>query len=254
MKEKIAEQAKKLLERKRVCGFLALRQEGGQVGPYLFTDPAQLDQLHLGDGDEPGDCRYSLVKLLSRLLLQAPGESFAILVRGCDERALMRLYHDDRVTPLNPRRVVPLGFSCPPELARKCRCPKPWPEALVAGEKNPGPEPDPERPPTRDLMAELQQWFQTFDRCVKCFGCRDNCPVCSCLECTMAEEGFIPQRELPASPNFLMTKALHMVDRCVYCGLCELACPANIPLRDLFRLVARISSGGCPDSTFKAVC
>jgi Fe-S oxidoreductase len=35
-----------------------------------------------------------------------------------------------------------------------------------------------------------------------------------------------------------------MVDACVYCGLCEQACPADIPLKDLYRFVARVVGQG----------
>ncbi len=30
---------------------------------------------------------------------------------------------------------------------------------------------------------------------------------------------------------------MHMADRCIDCGLCEAACPADIPLRTLYRKV-----------------
>ncbi len=241
MKQAIAEHVKELLAQGAIQGFLALRQdEGGQVAPHLFTNPAELASLSLGDVAAPGDARYPLVKLLAKLVTARPHATFGVLVRGCDERALKRLVNDDRVHPLNNRKVVAVGFSCPPELAEACQCAKPWPDALVAGEKTPGaPQPQPEG--DQDLLAELNDWFHTFDRCVKCFGCRDICPVCSCYECTIENEAYIPQRELPTSHSFLMTRAMHMVDRCVYCGLCEQACPAGIPLKGLYRLVSRLT-------------
>ncbi len=240
MKDKIAEYVKGLFARKRISGFLALRREGEDIAPHLFTSPDELDSLNLGDRDAPGDSRQPLVKIAARLHRRSPQETLAVLVRGCDERALKRLFNDDRVTPLDPRRLIPVGFACPAELAQACACARPWPQALVAGEKA-EPAPPPEPPADLDLTAELDEWFNTFDRCLKCFGCRNVCPVCSCLECTMEEEALIPQRELPVSRDFLMTKALHMTDRCVYCGLCEAACPAGIPLKSLFRLTARMT-------------
>ena len=53
----------------------------------------------------------------------------------------------------------------------------------------------------------------------------------------------IPRGEIPpANPNFLMTRAMHMVGRslCIYCGLCEEVCPADIPLKSLYKLVSKI--------------
>jgi formate dehydrogenase subunit beta len=254
MKNKIAEHVKDLLAQGVIDGFLALREEGdGQVAPYLFSDPAELISLNLGDCKAPGDARYPLIKVLSRLVAAEPHKTFGVLVRGCDERALNRLTNDDRVHPLNNRKVVAVGFSCPPELAQACQCAKPWPDALVAGEKTPGvvqPESRTDEdvltamnhwPDTEDVVTALNNWFASADRCIKCFGCRNVCPVCSCYECTIENEAYVPQRELPASRDFLMTRAMHMVDRCVYCGLCEQACPAGIPLKTLYRLVTKLT-------------
>ncbi len=253
MKNKIAEHVKGLLAKGAIDGFLALREEGdGQVAPYLFSDPAELAHLSLGDCKAPGDARYPLIKVLSRLAAARPHDTFGVLVRGCDERALRRLQNDDRVHALNNRKVVAVGFSCPPELAEACQCVKPWPDALNAGEKTPGAAPASSADEdvltamnqwadTEDAITALNNWFQSADRCIKCFGCRDVCPVCSCYECTIENEAYVPQRQLPASHNFLMTRAMHMVDRCVYCGLCEQACPAGIPLKSLYRLVTKVT-------------
>jgi len=239
MKEKIAEHVKELFAREKIKGFVALRQDGEHVGPHLFTDPEGLDELSLGDWKKPGDARYSLVKLLSRLAGQFPNDTFAILVRGCDERAVRQLARDNRAHPLNLDHVVPVGFSCPPELAEFCQCSKPWPDALTAGEPTPGVMLTDDQSPV-DMVQGLEQWSNISDRCVKCFGCRNICPVCVCQECTIEREVLVPQRELPPSPSFLMTRAVHMVDRCVFCGLCEQACPANIPLKSMYRFVAKL--------------
>lgn len=239
MQDQIAEHVKELLGRGEIAGFLALRRGAdGHIGPYLFRRPDELRHLSLGDRHQPGDSRYPLPKLISRLLAAEPQARFGILVRGCEERALLRLMSDDRVHPVSRRRVVMVGFACPAELAQSCQCQKPWPDHLVAGRPAPPAPPPPE--PEGDLAQQLEDWFQICQRCLKCFGCRDVCPVCSCLECTLEEESFLPQRELPPDRHFLLTRAVHMIDRCVYCGLCEMTCPAHIPLKGLYRLVARL--------------
>lgn len=240
MKEKIIEVVKELFEADKIDGFVAPKGEGPYVAPYVFTDPEELDQLNLGEKDQPGDARYSLVGLLTRLAEERPQARLAVLVRGCDERALDRIMADSRRAALNPVRTIRIGFSCPPELARACQCSKPWPDALVAGEKTPGVDGDQLDQSSSDPMLQLAEWFEIFNRCVKCFGCRNVCPVCDCRECTMECEPMVPQRELPIDPSFLLTRAVHMADRCVYCGLCEEACPADIPLKSLYRLTARI--------------
>jgi len=240
MKKAIQEHVARLLDSKEIQGFLALKEQSpGVVAPHLFTRAQELEALNLGEAQAAGDARYPLVKLLARLAEAKPEMKLGVLVRGCDERALIRLEQDDRVHPLSGRKVVAVGLACPRELADAHQCAQPWPENLVAGEPA---QPAPPAPLEEgELVAELEGWFDTLDRCLKCFGCRDVCPVCSCYECTIENQAHVPQRDLPASRSFLMTRAMHMVDRCVYCGLCEEACPAGIPLKGLYRLVARMA-------------
>jgi len=248
MKKDIAREAKRLLSDKTIKAFVGHRAWGEHVGPHVFTSPAELDDLITGDEDKPGGVRYSLFRLLTDLVESYPGETFGIAVRGCDERALQSLFADGRVATLTPRNVIPVGFSCPPELAERCRCRKPWPDALVAGEQTPAAASSVESANEQESpLAELTEWMRINDRCLKCFGCRNACPVCGCKECTVEREVLVPQRRLPPRPSFLLTRAVHMVERCVECGLCEQACPAGIPLRDLYRLVTRlVGQGGVP--------
>jgi len=44
----------------------------------------------------------------------------------------------------------------------------------------------------------------------------------------------------PEIPIFHLVRAVHMAGRCIDCGLCEEACPADIPLRLLYRKVDEI--------------
>ncbi|MFH1138703.1 MAG: 4Fe-4S binding protein [Pseudomonadota bacterium] len=244
MKEKIIQRVKELFDSGKIKGFAALRRTGDHISPFLFTNPDQLKDLSLGDKDRPGDARYPLAKLLSKAAREYPQDVFAILVRGCDERALWQLIRDARVNPLYPRQIVMIGFSCPPELALECECHKPWPDSLVVGDKTPGVKFKEDNPGDLDLFDQIDLWMDSLNKCLKCFGCRNVCPVCGCLECTIEREVLVPQRELPPDPSFLITRAVHMVDRCVYCGLCEQACPAGIPLKALYRMAARALGEG----------
>ena len=44
----------------------------------------------------------------------------------------------------------------------------------------------------------------------------------------------------PEVPIFHMLRAVHMAGRCIDCGLCEEACPVDIPLRLLYRMTNEI--------------
>jgi len=241
MSAKIKEAVRALLAGGKIKGFLGLKRENGHILPHLFTDPKELDQLSLGDWRRPGEARYPLNQILIQLAIEYPNDTFAVLVRGCDERGLRELF---KWQQLREDRVILIGLGCPDELAKACECEKPFPDSLVDGPRG-------EKAGSQkvahvnemDLDTRFQFWKAEFDRCVKCLGCRNVCPMCFCKECTLEEANLIDTGEVPpANPTFHLARALHMVGRCIDCGLCEEACPADIPLRTLYKKVADIVS------------
>jgi len=241
MVEKIKDAVEKLLAEKKIRGFLALREEDGHIKPGFFSDPAELEWLSIGDWKRAGDARYPLNQLLIRLTMKYPGETFAVLVRGCDERGLKELFKWKQLTE---EKVIPIGIGCPDELARACEWENPYPDSLVEGPK--GKKPDSRRITRIEEMGldgRLRFWGKEFDRCIKCFGCRYVCPMCFCNECSLEEDNLVGTGEIPpANPTFHLVRAVHMVGRCIDCGLCEEACPAGIPLRTLYKKVSEIVS------------
>jgi formate dehydrogenase subunit beta len=85
----------------------------------------------------------------------------------------------------------------------------------------------------KSLEEKWQFWEGQFDRCIRCYACRNICPVCYCKEC--AAEQLNPQwlrRSVNLSENTVwhLTRAMHVAGRCTECGECERVCPMNIPL------------------------
>jgi formate dehydrogenase (coenzyme F420) beta subunit len=76
-------------------------------------------------------------------------------------------------------------------------------------------------------------WNEEFSKCIRCYACRQVCPLCYCEQC-------IADRSVPdwieSSPteraNFSwnLIRAFHQSGRCIGCNECERACPVNIPL------------------------
>jgi formate dehydrogenase subunit beta len=90
-----------------------------------------------------------------------------------------------------------------------------------------------------DELMNLDQYLDEFDKCIKCYGCREACPICFCRECSIESESvnWVPKGELPPSPMFHFVRMLHMVDSCTNCGQCEEVCPAEIPLARIFHKI-----------------
>jgi len=239
MIEDVKQRVKELLDTGKVKAFLGLCKKNGHTSPHLFTSSHELDTLVLGDGNEPGDSRYPLNKYLIKITRAYPGEKFGVLVRGCDERGLKTLYVWNQ---LNPENIIPVGIPCPQELAEKCECLKPYPDEFIGSEKaKESTYKSVESMEQKDLRERFSSWIDEFSKCIKCYGCRDICPMCFCKECSLETHELLQKGEIPPEiPLFHLVRAVHMAGRCIDCGLCNEVCPANIPLRTLYKKVSDI--------------
>lgn len=87
-----------------------------------------------------------------------------------------------------------------------------------------------------EAMSREQRWAfwqGEFARCIKCYACRQACPMCYCTKCIV--ETNQPQW-IPVSPHeegnleWHVVRAMHLAGRCLNCGFCAKACPVGIPL------------------------
>lgn len=86
-----------------------------------------------------------------------------------------------------------------------------------------------------DEKERLDYWMNEFNKCIKCYGCRDACPLCYCDECILEpDRGFINSGEIPPDTLFPLTRLSHVADSCVNCGQCQEACPMDLPLSKLY--------------------
>ena len=87
---------------------------------------------------------------------------------------------------------------------------------------------------TRD--ERLDYWHYYMSKCIKCYRCRDICPVFVDSECRM-EDWSTPGQLPPDAPLFHVARAYYVADRCTHCGFCEETCPRHLPLRMLVDLI-----------------
>ena len=209
------ERLQEILSDEQVLGVIGLRARHGHVGPHLFTDLAELDALALAL--EP---RYPMANYCKDILRGHPGARVGVVARGCDERALVEMA---KLGQLDLQCVAVIGVACSEDEARACLCPRPFPSRIDAGERVEG------------VSREHAETFaaEAFDRCIKCYGCRNACPVCICDTCVLEEACWVEHGRIPPSLPFHLIRIYHVVDKCVGCGMCEAACPMDIPLSRL---------------------
>jgi formate dehydrogenase subunit beta len=106
---------------------------------------------------------------------------------------------------------------------------------------------------TREATENLEKMSTYFATCVNCYNCRVACPVCYCKECVFVTDVFNhdPSQylqwanrkgiiKMPTDTLFYhLTRLTHMSTACVGCGQCSNACPNDIPVMELFRMVAQ---------------
>jgi formate dehydrogenase subunit beta len=104
----------------------------------------------------------------------------------------------------------------------------------------------------REKAAGPERLAATLSRCIGCHACRSVCPICFCRQCYFDSEALkVPAANALARAErkgaarlpvdtflFHLGRMAHMSLSCVSCGACEDACPAQIPVAQLFGLVA----------------
>ena len=91
----------------------------------------------------------------------------------------------------------------------------------------------------KQLIKEYpEEMSEIFTRCLKCYRCRDVCPVCNCKVCSLEKPYY--EEDPFADPDPVMVQAIrmgHMAFSCINCGQCEDVCPMEIPLSKIFQKV-----------------
>jgi len=86
-------------------------------------------------------------------------------------------------------------------------------------------------------MASDKRWdffTQMIADCIRCYACRNACPLCYCPTCFVDESGpqWVGKSIDPTDTmTFHVLRAYHCAGRCTDCGACERACPVGIPVR-----------------------
>lgn len=152
---------------------------------------------------------------------------------------------------------------------RHCTHPEPVMFDELFGEESREPACEPKRFADIEKLEQLQLeerydfWSEHFDRCIRCYACRNVCPACNCVECVF--DSALPQQpdwlgkgsSLSEKAQFHLVRMFHVAGRCIECGECERVCPVNVPVRqlmvkaaaDIDELFGPYEAGLVPDET-----
>ncbi len=208
----------------------------GPVFPVFIRRPEDVGQLVWNDR-----CHANLTVYLKRPEIRALGRP-AIVVKGCDQRALVVL---EKESQLDRTQVYVIGMACDGMGRPKCEtCDVHEPRgadvvvgqaagkatAISAEERYAAINAFLSRSPSE----RLAYWRQELARCVRCYACRQVCPMCYCPRCIVDKnrpQAISTSATLKGNFAWHITRAFHLAARCVGCEECTRVCPAGIDLR-----------------------
>ncbi|MCX6256699.1 MAG: 4Fe-4S dicluster domain-containing protein [Bacteroidia bacterium] len=89
-------------------------------------------------------------------------------------------------------------------------------------------------------------WNKEFSKCIKCYACRQSCPMCYCPRCAaeVNQPQWIPvAAHQHGNIEWHIMRAMHLAGRCINCGDCARACPVDIPLNLLtYNLIEELNN------------
>lgn len=213
--------------------------------PVFITSPDDADQLVLNPF-----CRNNLAAWLTRKDLKARFPRMAVVAKEPDVRAVIVLIQESQLDP-ETVRVIGVRIDSPGDPDSPVAV---LPQTTLEDLQQHLQTDFQHRDLTPDQLAQVEEleqlppaerwafWRQHLNRCIRCYACRQACPMCYCDRC-IAEMNQPQWVETSAHPlgNFSwnITRAFHLAGRCINCGECERACPVDIPLMALNRFLAR---------------
>jgi formate dehydrogenase subunit beta len=260
LQDQIRAKAKELLAENQVQCVIGYEMGSrGQTRPAFVYSADDVDRLVWNQG-----CTHNLVSYLhdKKKPLQRGGEppNVAIVVKPCDSRGLNVLLSESQI---ERERVYVIGVTCEGTLdgagfSSKTQNDRLQTRCLRCDERVPvvydvliGQTPQVDVNDDFADVAELEAmtptervsfWLKQYDRCIRCYACRQVCPGCYCNVCMFERDDSLwvgIATEVKEKETFHLGRAYHLAARCIECDECERVCPMELPLSLLNRKLGK---------------
>lgn len=246
--DELHELCRKLLTEKTVNVIIGYGQTKADQAafPIFITQPEDVGQLVWND-----QCFNNLTVYLTRKETKALGKP-AIIVKGCDARCIVMLEQESQ---FERKDLYVIGMACDgvgkPLLMKCLACDVHTPRGadVVLGKAT---APDVAGDKRYEAVAaflkdktqeqRMAYWTEELSRCVRCYACRQVCPLCYCERCIVDKNRpteIDTSATLKGNFAWQIVRSFHHAGRCSECGECARVCPAGIDLTLLNKVLAR---------------